>query len=142
LASNIETISVGQTAKLINPDRPEWVAGNPNDRSIRGFRIRHGTSRGPMSASFYNRLKKAGRGPKESYVDGKVFISVENEEAWDRARSDPSGTEAKLIAKMKAMRHRRALKAGRASAASAKHVSKQGPRKRAQTPPTKQARKE
>jgi hypothetical protein len=114
-------------SKLVNPDRPpiEWVAGNPNDRSIRGFRIRHGSSRGPMSTSFYNRLKKEGRGPRESYADGKVFISVEAEQEWDKARANPTGTEAKLVERMKAMRRQRALKAGRASAASPRHVSKQ-----------------
>jgi hypothetical protein len=116
----------------LDPDRApiEWVAGNPNDRSIRGFRIRHGGSRGPMSTSFYNRLKKEGRGPRESYADGKVFISVEAEQEWDRARANPTGTEARLIAKMKERRHQRALKAGRAAAASPRHVSKRGRRKR------------
>ena len=34
-----------------------WVPGNPNDRSVTGFRIRHGSSRGPMSRRYYYELK-------------------------------------------------------------------------------------
>jgi len=107
-----------------------WVPGNRNDRSVRGFCIRHGGSRGPMSGKLYARLKREGRGPKESSIDGKTFITPAAEAAWDEQRTNPVGTEAKLVARMKAMRHKRALKAGRASAASPRHVSKQGRRKK------------
>jgi hypothetical protein len=117
-----------QTEKAM--DDIEWVPGNPHDRSITGFRIRHGSARGPMSRNLYNKLKRSGRGPKESYADGVIYITPADECAWDEARSNPRGTEAKLVARMKQMRHQRALKAGRAAAASLKHISKRRRRKK------------
>jgi len=102
-----------------------WVPGNPHDRSITGFRIRHGSARGPMSRNFYNKLKRSGRGPRETHVDGVILITPAAELDWDEQRSNPTGTEAKLVARMKQMRHQRALRASRASAASPRHVSKQ-----------------
>lgn len=108
-----------------------WVAGNPNDRSVRGFRIRHGGSRGPMSGKLYARLQKEGRGPKESSIDGKTFITPAAEAEWDEQRTNPVGAEAELRERMKAIRHKRALKAGAASAASPRHVSKRGKRRQA-----------
>src|SRR5262245_38858209 len=103
-------LQMASSTKLVDP---KWVAGNVNDRSIEGFRIRHGSSRGPMSRNLYNKLKRNGRGPRESYANGMIYITVADERAWDEERSNPSdGTEAKLVARMKQMRHQRALKAG------------------------------
>jgi hypothetical protein len=109
---------------------PFWTPGNAHDRSVTGFRIRHGGARGPMSRNLYNRLKLSGRGPRESHAGGMTFISVEDEAAWDAARANPTGSEAKAVARMKQMRHQRAVMAGTAAAASPKHVSKQGKRRK------------
>jgi hypothetical protein len=104
---------------------PTWVVGNPHDRSPTGFRVRHGSARGPMSPSTYHRLKNAGLGPEETPVSAhRSIITVENELAWERARSNPTGTEAEFIAKMKKVRIRRAKKAAQAALAGPNHVSK------------------
>jgi hypothetical protein len=110
-------------------DRP-WTPGNPFDRSVEGFRIRHGTRLGPMSRSFYYGMKRRHQGPAEKHVNGKVIITVEAEAEWDAHTAPPGSTEERLIAKMNAKRHRRAVKAGRRAAKSPRHISKQGPRKR------------
>jgi hypothetical protein len=109
----------------------EWVPGNPNDRSIEGFCIRHGRARGPMSRKKYNKMRAAGHGPRETIdVDGMIMILPKDEAAWEEARRNPDITEQRLIEKVKEFRRQRARKAGRASAASARHVSKRGPRKK------------
>jgi hypothetical protein len=103
----------------------DWVPGNPNDRSISGFCIRHGGPRGPMSRKFYFDMKKKGLGPRETDLgSNRIEISVAAEKEWEHKRSHPTGTEAELVAKAKAMRRNRAMKAGAAGAASAKHVSR------------------
>jgi hypothetical protein len=107
----------------------EWLPGNPNDRSVSGFRIRHGGARGPMSVGFYNKLKSEGRGPHETVVDGVILILPDDEKAWDDARRNPSDDEAKLIAQKRAKWHKRALAAGAAAKRSPIHVSKVGRRK-------------
>jgi hypothetical protein len=113
----------------------DWVPGNPNDRSVTGFRIRHGGARGPMSLTLYNKIKREGRGPVESVVEGVVKILPEDERAWGAARSNPTGAEAKRVAETRAKWHRRALAAGAAAKASPKHVSKQRLGRRKRPPP-------
>src|SRR5262245_35263993 len=102
----------------------EWVPGNPNDRSVRGFRVRHGGARGPMSITLYNKLKREGRGPVETVIGNVVVILPDDERAFDDARRKPDDTEAKLIAKTRERWHHRAKKAGAAAKASPYHVSK------------------
>ena len=101
-----------------------WVPGNPNDRSIGGFRIRHGSARGPMSIHFYNTLKRAKRGPKETVVNGVIMILPPDEAAWDEAMRNPTGDEAARIAARRELWHRRAKTASKAAVESAEHVSK------------------
>jgi hypothetical protein len=104
---------------------PVWIVGNPHDRSITGFRYRHGSAHGPMSKSAYYRLRNAGLGPVETPVSAnRVIITVKDEKAWEKARANPSGTEAKLVAKMKKARIKRAKKAAIAAKESPNHVSK------------------
>jgi len=98
-----------------------WTPGNPNDRSIKGFCIRHGTARGPMSKSRYHKLKRTQRGPKETIVGGTILILPADEAAWDARWQAPTGAAAKLAAKEAALRKARA----RAAVASPKHISKQ-----------------
>ena len=106
-----------------------WTPGNPNDRSVTGFRIRHGGPRAPMSRRFYQVMQQRGLGPRETIINNKTIITAADEAAWEAARANPTGTEAKLIEAVKAMRHRRAKLAGAAAAKSARHVSKRGRRK-------------
>ena len=101
-----------------------WEPGNPNDRSVKGFRTRHGTSRGPMSKSTYNRL------PDKPRVNALGQISRAVEAAWDKAQDNPTGKRKKAVEARAKWRHERAVKAARAAAASPLHVSKQGPRKK------------
>ena len=117
-----------------------WVPGNPNDRSIGGFRIRHGSARGPMSIHFYNTLKRAKRGPKETVVNGVIMILPPDEAAWDEAMRNPTGDEAARIAARRELWHRRAKTAAKAAVESAEHVSqlKLGRSKR---PPPPRARR-
>jgi hypothetical protein len=109
-----------------------WVKGGDGDLSVTGFRHRNGSASGPMSLKLYNSLKRRGLGPRESIVGSKVVVFPEDEAAWRRARSNPTGDEAARVAELRAKWHRRALAAGRAAAASPKHVSRlrSGRRKR------------
>jgi hypothetical protein len=102
-----------------------WVPGNPNDRSVTGFRIRNGGARGPMSRTFYYKMKAEGIGPRETFLSAtKVIITPADELAWQERRANPRGTEARLIAKAEEMRRSRGRKAGRAAAQSPRHISK------------------
>jgi hypothetical protein len=102
-----------------------WIPGNPFDRSVVGFLIRHGTSAGPMSRKFYTEMQRRGIGPRETIIGNKTIITASDERAWEEARANPTGDEAKAVAAVRAWRHRRAKKAGAAAVASAKHVSNQ-----------------
>jgi hypothetical protein len=102
----------------------EWIPGNEHDRSIGGFRIRHGSARGPMSIAFYNRLKRKKRGPVETVVDGVIMILPADERAWDEMMRDPVGEEAERIAARRELWHQRAKTAAKAAVKSAEHVSK------------------
>jgi hypothetical protein len=112
----------------------EWVPGSEHDRSPKGFRIRHGGNRGPMSLTLYNKLRKAGLGPRETIVGNVIIITIDDERAWDAARANPTDdAELKSIAKTRERWHKRALAAGKAAAKSPIHVSKQRLGRRKQT---------
>jgi hypothetical protein len=104
--------------------RAAWVPGNPNDRSIRGFRIRHGNSRGPMSKQKYQSLKDKGRGPDEIRDGNTVIIPVEAEARWNRERAAPQGAEARLVAREDLARRQRAKAAARRGVESRKDKKK------------------
>jgi len=90
------------------PDSPApWVPGNPNDRSIQGFCIRHGGARGPLSRTKFYELQNLGLGPRLTPIGmHQVIITAADEEAWDRERAEPTTTEGKLFAKEAAERRR------------------------------------
>src|SRR5262245_55156939 len=90
-----------------------WIPGSVNDRSVTGFRIRHGSNVAPMSRSFYYGMKKRGEGPREKHVGGKVLITIEAEAEWDARDASPDGAEARSIEKINAMRYRRGEARGR-----------------------------
>jgi hypothetical protein len=73
-----------------------WTPGNPNDRSVFGFSLRHGGRKGPMSKSQYYSLRKAGLGPQEQHVGGSIKITQEAEAEWDQRMVAPLGTAARL----------------------------------------------
>ncbi len=103
----------------------DWVPGNPHDRSVKGFRIRHGGSRGPMSITLYTKLKKRGLAPRETVIGNVIVILPEDEKAFDDARRNPTDdTELKAIEKTRERWHRRALVAGAKSVKSPKHITK------------------
>ena len=100
----------------------DWLPGNPNDRSVYGWRIRHGGSHGPMGSSKYHQLKKEGRGPRETIIGGKILITVADEAAWDK--SPPKGDEPKHQLDERAEgRRERAKKAAAAAILSPLHIS-------------------
>jgi hypothetical protein len=100
---------------------PAWVPGNPNDRSIEGFRVRHGGRRGPMSKSHYYKLKNESRGPRETVLGGKIVITPLDEAAWDEARANPTGAEALLLAQQAERRRERARRGAAAAIRSPLH---------------------
>jgi hypothetical protein len=95
----------------------DWVPGNPFDRSVSGFRHRHGTSKGPMSKSKYHSLKKAGRAPREMELGGMILITPEAEAEWERVNTAPKGALQRLAQREAADRSRRAKHAGQCLAA-------------------------
>lgn len=109
----------------------DWTPGGDNDRSITGFRIRHGSGKGPMSRRFYYSLRAKGLGPRETVLaPKKIIITKSDELAWEKARASPKGTEARLHAMAAARRLEIATMGGKASAEGPNHVSKQGRRRR------------
>jgi integrase len=81
-------------------------------------------TRGPMSRSFYQRMKERGEGPRETFLSAtKIIITPQDELAWQEARANPRDAGARL-ARAEAMRRARARKAGRVSAAGPNHISK------------------
>jgi len=89
------------------------------------FCLRNGIS----MATFW-KLRDAGRAPALMYLGRIIRISVEAERAWQVARENPAPKEAAEIARKRKMRQRMGRAAGLAAAASPRHVSKQGRRKR------------
>jgi hypothetical protein len=98
-----------------------WEPGDPRDRSILGFRCRHGGSRGPMSKSLFHKMKNAGLGPRETHLYGKTIITVQDELAWDAARATPKGAEAREVAEAAAWRSTRARTAAAIAIKSPTH---------------------
>jgi hypothetical protein len=81
-----------------------------------------------LSIATYFELKKAGLGPDETVIGRLIRISPEAREAWRQRMAAHSRSQA---AQLEAERRRQsAVLAGKASAASALHVSK-----RRQKPP-------
>jgi len=102
-----------------------WITGNPFDRSVEGFRTRHGSAKGPMSRAHYAKLKKLKIAPRETVLgDGVVIITVADEAAWEEARANPTGKEAARVAEVRKRWRERALAAGAKAAESPIHVSK------------------
>jgi len=101
-----------------------WEPGDPRDRSILGFRIRQGGSRGPMSKSAYFAMKRAGEGPAETASRGRITISPAAEADWVRKHTQPTGAAARLAAREAAARSQRAQRAAAIGVTKPTHVSK------------------
>ena len=97
----------------------DWVPGNPNDRSIKGFCIRHGGANGPMSKTKFFALKKKKRGPRETQVNGTILIMPDAEAEWNRQNEQPTGALARLQKREAKWRLDRSKKAAQAKAEKA-----------------------
>jgi hypothetical protein len=124
------------------PDNsPPWVPGNVNDRSINGFCIRHGSSRGPMSRSKFYGMQHEGVGPRLTAIGKRqVIITVEDERRWDAERSDPTTTEGKLFVKEAAERRRQRALGAMAAARRNPNFARGGRPPRAPPAPRRRAR--
>jgi len=92
--------------------------------------------RNGISMATFWKLRDAGRAPQLMYLGRIIRISVEAERQWQRERENPAPKEAAEIARARKMWRAMGRKAGLAAAASPKHVSKQGKRKRLKQPRT------
>jgi hypothetical protein len=94
--------------------------GSLEDRTIAGFRARHG-----MSKATYYRMVKDGRGPRMTvYGHRTIRITKKDEAEFDRRQAKSVGTEARLLQKLQAKRTAMAKKAAAASLAGKNHVSR------------------
>jgi hypothetical protein len=83
-------------------------------------------TRNQISATFYQKLRRLSLGPTELRAGGHIVrITPQSEAAWRAARENPQAAEARLIAREQAVARAQRRAAGRASAASPRHVSKQ-----------------
>jgi hypothetical protein len=88
----------------------DWIPGNPNDRSIAGFRLRHGGRKAAMSKSKYYSMRKAGIGPVEQIIGRMRRITPEAEREWDErmmAAAAASGDTATRLARRELKRARK-----------------------------------
>jgi hypothetical protein len=92
-----------------------WEPGDPRDRSVLGFRIRHGGSRAPMSKTKYFAMRDAGQGPAETIVGGRITIEPEAEAEWVRRHTRPTGAAARLAQREAAARSEKARHAAMAA---------------------------
>jgi hypothetical protein len=51
-------------------------------------------ARNRISIPFYNKLKKKGRGPRETYVESKILITAEADADWRAERVAESAVAA------------------------------------------------
>jgi hypothetical protein len=77
-----------------------------------------------ISKAFYYDLKKRGFGPDETTYPGSrvIRISAAAEQAWNEKIAALAASKAAKIESER--RHAQAVEAGKAAAASAKHISK------------------
>jgi hypothetical protein len=102
------------------------VPGSVEDRSIRGFLLRHN-----ISKPTYYRLPPEVRAALETvYGPRTIRILPAAEAKFDRAKAKPSSTEEKLLERMRAKRVAKAKRAARASLAPGNHVSQHPARPR------------
>jgi len=85
--------------------------------------------RNGISMATFFKLRDAGRAPQLMYLGRIIRISAAAERQWQIQRENPAPKEAAEIARARKLRQRMGRKAGRAAAASPRHVSKQGKHK-------------
>jgi hypothetical protein len=93
----------------MDAEHTDWSPGNPNDRSITGFRIRNGSARGPMSKKFFYAMKQAGLAPRIKRVLSKQIITPAAELEWQVAQDAPISEKVKAA---RSEARRRAAKLG------------------------------
>jgi hypothetical protein len=110
--------------------RPE-VTGRAGAGDVcAAFSVEEFCRRNDISEALFWKLRRENRGPQCMELGRILRITPHAEAAWHRARENPDAAETELIARARAMRTRLARKAGKAAAASPKHISKQGRRRK------------
>jgi|SRR5665213_1280283 len=94
------------------------------------FSIQEFCTRNNFGTGTYHKLKRLGLGPDEMRVGNLIRITAEAELEWQRARTFPTGDEAKAKARSEAVTVARGQKAGKLSAKSPRHISKMSPEER------------
>jgi hypothetical protein len=103
-------------AWLVQQQVPEQSA-----YTIKQIRYRNGD----MNEATWYALQKAGRCPVTMVLGNTLLVTAEEERNWQRRMSRPTGSEAARQKSDREKMRQRALRAGQASAASDKHISKQ-----------------
>ena len=93
------------------------AVGDPGGKTIPEFCKTYlfGTTR-------YYKMRREGRGPRELRIGNIVRITSEAEAEWVREHEQPTGTEARLIAREREASARKSRRAGKIAAASPKHA--------------------
>ena len=99
--------------------RSSIVPGSPQDRSIKGFCIRHGISK----AGFYRLPENVRNKLITTYGPKTLRILPKDEAKFDRDHARPGATEARLVARMRARRVAQTQRAAAAAVASPRHIS-------------------
>jgi len=113
--------TTADTDMLLTSAAPHQVP-EPDAYSIPGFCKQH-----DISEPTYYKERRAGRGPVEMRIGAVVRISREAAADWRRARENPTGEEAAVVARQAESLRERARRASRNSIASPLHVSNAGP---------------
>lgn len=99
------------------PRTSSIIPGSPEDRSIKGFCLRHGMSK----AGFYRLPERVRNKLVTTYGPKTLRILPKAEAKFDRDHARPGATEQQLIARMRARRVAQTQRA--AAAASPRHIS-------------------
>ena len=83
------------------------------------FTIEELCVRNKISCPTYHKWKRAGKGPREMVIGNVIRISVRAERDWQAAREKPDAIDKANAARRRA----KALKGGKAGAASPRHVA-------------------
>ena len=100
-------------------DQTESIAADRPASTIREF-----CARWKIGPTKYYKMRNDGRGPRELRVGGSIRITAQAEADWVREHETPTGAEARLIKREREARIDLSRRAGKAAAASPRHVSK------------------
>jgi hypothetical protein len=125
LARNVRIVTVEEEPVWLQRLGAVKLPPDPPALERSAFSIEEFVWRNGISPSLFYSLLRQGRGPQVMVVAGnKRLISAEEELAWQRRMSRPTGQEAAHQKAERAKAHLHALRAGRLSAEGEHHVSK------------------